>query len=137
MTTVPLLLSLFLHPVFPAVPDLPKPSPAKTVSIQPAPALEDVQAFRNRQSVTLKWRVSENEEASRFDVEKSADGITFRPAALVFGTDKENTEEYSFTDKPGKGRVYYRIILVAKDRTTLVGPVVSPAGTDRENHSNE
>src|SRR6187397_1116831 len=46
----------------------------------------------NKKKVLLSWTVSENEETDRFEIEKSADGKTFKTAGLIFGTDKSGLD---------------------------------------------
>ncbi|MBK8300124.1 MAG: hypothetical protein IPK90_06660 [Chitinophagaceae bacterium] len=45
-------------------------------------------------------------------------------AALVFGTDKSDTDKYQFYEKAGSQRVLYRIKLINKDRKTEYSTVV-------------
>ena len=53
----------------------------------------------NNNKVFLNWKVEENEAVYMFEVEKSLDGKNFSTAAIVFGTDKSETEEYQFFEK--------------------------------------
>lgn len=74
--------------------------------------------------VILNWVVGENETADQFEVEKSTDGKNFIMAALVFGTDKNNSANYQFYEKAGNQKVSYRIKLINKNRKTEYSPVV-------------
>ena len=65
--------------------------------------------------VLLEWMVGSNEMADRFLVEKSSDGKVYSEVALVFGTDKRQTDMYPFYEKAGKQKIYYRIKLISKD----------------------
>ena len=59
--------------------------------------------------------VGSNETADCFLVEKSSDGKVYSQVALVFGTDKRQTDTYPFYEKAGKQKIYYRIKLISKD----------------------
>ena len=65
--------------------------------------------------VLLEWMVGSNEMADRFLVEKSSDGKVYSQVALVFGTDKRQSDTYPFYEKAGKQKIYYRIKLISKD----------------------
>jgi len=70
----------------------------------------------NNDKVNLTWNISENETADKFEVEKSTDGRNFSMAALVFGTDKANSDQYHFYEKALTGKVLYRIKLINKNK---------------------
>ena len=72
----------------------------------------------------MNWEVGDNETADQFEVEKSTDGKNYIMAALVFGTDKSETDKYQFYEKAGSQRVLYRIKLINKDRKTEYSTVV-------------
>lgn len=64
--------------------------------------------------VVLQWEVSQNETADQFEVEKSNDGKNFSVAALVFGTDKPDTDSYMFYEKSTTKKLLYRIKIIDK-----------------------
>ena len=59
----------------------------------------------------------------------SLDGKNFSTAAIVFGTDKSETEEYQFFEKASKPKSVYRIKLINKQRQVAYSKIitVSPA----------
>lgn len=67
--------------------------------------------------VLLSWTVKANEDSDQFEVERSNDGKIFTMAALVFGTDKPDTDYYKFFEKVVSTRMYYRIKILHKDET--------------------
>ena len=71
-----------------------------------------------KERILLSWSVDANQDANRFEVEKSVDGKTFTMAALVFGTDKAGTDSYQFleTEKYSK-TYYYRIKIIGKNKS--------------------
>jgi hypothetical protein len=99
---------------------LPAPAPAATAAAR----LLEFKGRINNNKVILNWVVEENETADLFEVEKSTDGVTFKMAALVFGTDKSATGNYEFYEKAGNQRVQYRIKLVNKNKKAEYSPVV-------------
>lgn len=68
----------------------------------------------NKNKLWLEWMVKENEKADQFVIEKSVDGKNFEMAALVFGTDKPDTENYRFYEKAADKKISYRIKLITK-----------------------
>ena len=115
-------LRLAYHPVTsPAI--TPFASPATTQTTTPAKLLS-VNASVEENKVILDWTVGENETAYQFEVEKSTDGKNFITTALVFGSDKPQTDKYQFFEKAGKYKISYRIKLVNKDQKTEYSPVV-------------
>lgn len=78
----------------------------------------------DKQKVLLNWVVSENETTDQFEVEKSIDGKTFTMAALVFGTDKTDTDNYQFYEKAGNTKMLYRIKVISKNRETEYSSVI-------------
>lgn len=74
--------------------------------------------------VMLNWSVTTNQAADQFMIEKSVDGKKFVMAALVFGTDKPDADNYMFYEKQSKAKVYYRIKLVNKDQTIVYSDII-------------
>lgn len=100
----------------------PAPLPAPKAAV-PAQLLDFKGSVKNNK-VVLNWAVGENESADLFEVEKSIDGVNFKMAALVFGTDKSATAKYEFYEKAGNQKVRYRIKLVNKNKKAEYSPVV-------------
>lgn len=59
----------------------------------------------------LDWRTASENNTLGFDIERSADGISFQPIGFVAGAGHSNSEQqYHFTDKtPLPGLNYYRL----------------------------
>jgi hypothetical protein len=77
--------------------------------------------------VILQWQVSGNEAADQFEVERSLDGKNFSMAALVFGTDKSETDQYMFYEKANPKKAEYRVKLIGKDKQTIYSTVIEIA----------
>lgn len=121
-------LRIFYHPSSAAQNDIapfasPSPLPATAFSIPPAKVISIDGRFSNNKFI-LNWIVGENETADQFEVEKSTDGKNFTLAALVFGTDKSETDKYQFYEKAGNQKISYRIKLINKDRKTAYSTIV-------------
>ena len=101
----------------------PSPVPPTAFSIAPAKLISIDGRFSNNKFI-LNWEVGDNETADQFEVEKSIDGKNFTMAALVFGTDKSDTDKYQFYEKAGNQKVLYRIKLINKNRKTEYSTVV-------------
>lgn len=74
--------------------------------------------------VTLDWVIGQNQTADQFEVERSTDGVHFKTAAYVFGTDKTDTDAYQFYEKAGNGTVQYRIKIIEKNRQVFYSNVL-------------
>jgi hypothetical protein len=96
---------------------------ATTFSIVPA-SLISVNGSISNNKVILNWIVGANETADKFEVEKSTDGKTFTMAALVFGTDKTETDNYMFYEKASKQKILYRIKMINKNQHAEYSSVI-------------
>jgi hypothetical protein len=76
--------------------------------------------------VFLNWVIDNNESANQVEVESSTDGKNFTMAALVFGTDKKDTDNYYFYEKAKKGKVFYRLKIINKDSSVQYSAIVTP-----------
>ena len=101
------------------------PTPLSITTISATPAkLISINGSISNNKIILNWEVGDNETADQFEVEKSTDGKNFTMAALVFGTDKAETDKYQFYEKAVNQRVLYRIKLINKNRQTEYSAVV-------------
>ena len=83
-------------------------------------------AQKQSTGVQLKWNTASEQNNSHFDVQRSADGVTFLNVGKVNGAGNSNASlDYNFTDKtPASGTNYYRLSQVDFDgKTTLSNPV--------------
>lgn len=101
----------------------PSPLPASTTSVAPAKFMSINGSFIHNK-IILKWIIGENETAYCFEIEKSTDGKNFAMAALVFGTDKPDTDNYEFFEKAGNREYLYRIKLINKDKQAEYSSVI-------------
>lgn len=123
-----LALRLFYQPAASAPVNAPFTNPVAaevnaSVAVLPA-KLIDFKGSVKGNKVVLNWAVGENDTADQFIVEKSTDGKNYSIAALVFGTDKPETDNYEFYEKAGNQKVSYRIKLVNKNKKTEYSEVV-------------
>jgi hypothetical protein len=88
--------------------------------------LEQFTAQKSGDLNLLKWTVASNQTGDRFEIEKSADGIHFTTAAVMFASQKMNSETYSFKDMDNTaGTVYYRLAMINKDQSLTYSSIVS------------
>jgi hypothetical protein len=78
----------------------------------------------------LQWIVSDNEDVAQFEIEKSNDGKNFTMAALVFGTDKTETDNYMFYEKATRKKMIYRVKIINKDQTVDYSTAILIASKD-------
>ena len=76
--------------------------------------------------VLLNWTTDKNQEADKFEVERSLDGKNFVMASLVFGTDQPDKVKYLFYEKNRKVKVFYRLKIIQKDLSVDYSAIVSP-----------
>ena len=76
--------------------------------------------------IILTWTIDNNQLANQVEVESSTDGKNFTLAALVFGTDKKDTDNYYFYEKAKKGKVFYRLKIINKDTSVQYSPIATP-----------
>ena len=100
------------------------PSLVSLSTPQPSVKLINFKGSINKNKIWLQWMVEENEDADQFIVEKSIDGKNFAMAALVFGTDKSETENYQFYEKANNKKVSYRIKLITKKQEAEYSSVI-------------
>jgi hypothetical protein len=99
------------------------PLPPSNITIIPAKVVS-LNGNISNDKVILKWIVTENEQAAHFEVEKSKDGKNFTMAALVFGTDKTETDNYQFYEKAANKKMAYRIKIINKNQTIEYSPII-------------
>ena len=76
--------------------------------------------------VLLNWTTDKNQEADKFEVERSFDGKNFAMTALVFGTDEPHKVKYQFYEKNKNVKVFYRIKIIQKDLSVEYSAIISP-----------
>jgi hypothetical protein len=88
--------------------------------------LEQFTAQKSGDLNLLKWTISSNDKADRFEIQKSVDGIHFSAAAVVFASQQVYSETYSFKDMDNTdGTVYYRLAMVNKDQSLTYSSIIS------------
>lgn len=101
-----------------------------TVSSASAPtstaAISQLNCSIKNDRVLLNWVIDNNQLANQVEIESSTDGKTFTMAALVFGTDKKDTDNYYFYEKAKKGKIFYRLKIINKDSSVQYSAIVTP-----------
>jgi hypothetical protein len=70
----------------------------------------EFKAYRQEHSVALTWRIVTEENAWKYEVEKSADARVFQKIGEVMATGGNGIIDYGFTDgSPFQGINYYRL----------------------------
>ena len=92
------------------------------------PRIVSFNSIINKKKVSLNWIVTENQQFSQFEVERSTNGKEFVLAALVFSTDSEGMENYYFIEKLKTAKTYYRVKTIAKDGSVNYSKIII-AGT--------
>ena len=82
------------------------------------------QGNRTNNKVSMQWVITENEIAQQFGVERSVDGKNFSIVALVFGTDKAQTETYRFYEKSIFQKASYRIKCIDKNQNITYSEIL-------------
>jgi hypothetical protein len=77
------------------------------------------EGISNNNKILLNWMIGVNEYADKFEVERSTDGKNYVMVALVFGTDKNDTDHYMFYEKASEKKAMYRLKIFDKSKGVL------------------
>src|SRR5688572_13809941 len=67
--------------------------------------------------VILQWKVEDNETFNQFEVQRSSNGKDFTTIALVFASEKTDTEDYMYFETvQSKEKIMYRLKMVDKQK---------------------
>jgi hypothetical protein len=99
------------------------PSVSNTSSNNKSLKVSNFNGRISKNKVLLNWAVGENQDADQFEVQKSTNGKTFVMAALVFGTDNADANDYQFYEKANKVKTYYRVKAIRKNGAVSYSPV--------------
>lgn len=81
-------------------------------------------------NVVVTWKTAQEQNSSRFDIQKSMDGLSWVTMSSVPATGNAAGADYSYTDQYAVPNNYYRIAAVDKDgRTTITSVLRSSCGT--------
>ena len=98
-----------------------------SVSASPSIAVDNqLNCSIKNDRVLLNWVIDNNQSANQVEVESSTDGKNFTMAALVFGTDKKDTDDYYFYEIVKKGKIFYRLKIINKDSSVQYSAIVTP-----------
>ncbi len=100
------------------------PTYTSTSTIKKLPSVINFNGNITNNRVLLQWQVNENEAADQFEIEKSTDGKNFFLAALVFGTDKPETDNYWFYEKAKQTKFYYRVKMITKSKKSSYSSII-------------
>lgn len=101
------------------------PVTASTVSSSTA-VVNQLNCSVKNNRVLLNWVIDNNQSTNQIEVESSTDGKNFTMAALVFGTDKKDSDNYYFYEKAKKGKIFYRLKIIEKDSNVQYSAIVTP-----------
>ncbi len=74
----------------------------------------------------LNWKTAEEHNFSHFELQRSADGLTFDKLAAITGLGNALGGKYSYTDeRPFEGKNLYRLRMVDKDGKGTLSDVVT------------
>jgi hypothetical protein len=95
-------------------------------SINPVASVSKIKCTISNGRVLLHWNIVNNQEADQFEIESSTDGKNFHMAALVFGTEKQDTDDYFFYEKVTKKKTFYRLKIINKDKSFHYSDIITP-----------
>lgn len=82
----------------------------------PTPTVTEWKIVVQDNHLRFEWKIDNNLSVDLIEVEKSTDGKNFSMAALVFGTDTESNNQYTFPGKKPGLKTWYRLKVITKDR---------------------
>ena len=90
----------------------------------------DFNGFVEGNSAKIVWKVSDNEKGNVFEVEKSLDGIMFKTAGVVLGSNKPGMEEYEFKGvEQREESAFYRLKIINRDESSAHSKVIELKNT--------
>jgi len=122
VSTITLTLPNSLSAQINATPATASASPVSSL----IPLVSQLNCSIKNDRVLLSWVIDNNQSASQVEVESSTDGKNFAMAALVFGTDKKDADNYYFYEKAKKGKIFYRLKIINKDSSVQYSAIISP-----------
>lgn len=88
--------------------------------------LTSFEATLDAQGVVLKWSTENEDQFSRFEIEKSIDLDSWKMIGEVDGSGKPFPTEYSFLDPAVEpGTVYYRLRMIDIDQSIMYSEIVA------------
>ena len=85
--------------------------------------LKSFQGSSANDKVVLQWTVAGNEECDLFEVERSEDGKSFQTIGIVFGSQKQGDESYSYKDGIQTSAIY-RLKAVGKNKAFIYSQIL-------------
>lgn len=95
-------------------------------AINPAASVSKIKCTISNGRMLLHWNIVNNEQADQFEIESGADGKNFQMIALVFGTEKPDTDDYFFYEKAKPKKTFYRLKIINKDKSFHYSEVITP-----------
>ena len=91
-------------------------------------SLTGIQAFRhNTNDVTVKWQMNNVQEGTRFNIQRSTNGVDYTTLNNITETEYKTTNAYNYLDDhvpAGSQPLYYRILGALPSGKTFLSPVV-------------
>ncbi len=85
------------------------------------PKVFDIQHFKTESSITITWKADAETKDIYYTVETSADGVSYKTAAIVMGGFAEQKNfTYLFRIKQSQQQKYFRIMQVHSDGTSRI-----------------
>ncbi len=87
----------------------------------------DISGYISNEDIMVAWKIADELNINRFEIERSVDGISFTTAASSPGKGKSTTAvSYSWTDiNPAPGNYYYRIKSISNNGVIAYSSVVN------------
>jgi len=96
-------------------------------STEPATAaINNLKCSMQKDRVSLEWLINNNGLVNQIEVESSRDGSNYSMVALIFSTEKNDSDTYYFYEKAKTARIFYRLKIIHKDQTIRYSAIVSP-----------
>lgn len=94
-------------------------------NVQPI-SLVSFEAIKSKKNIELKWKTTNAEQFSHFEVEKSASAQSFKNIGKVLGlSNSKETQVHSFKDELVLGMNYYRLKMVDLDGKFEYSKIIS------------
>jgi len=82
------------------------------------------QGSMNGSNIRLEWNIASNEQAYKFDIEKSLDGKNFETTKMITPSNKNDNETYTYAEENEAAKSYYRLRITDKSSVVTYSKVL-------------
>lgn len=95
-------------------------------------SLSNFQLKRNQANILLSWQNKQEINSAAYELQKSIDGVEFKPIATVKSNNQINGSNYTYTDRAVTSNInYYRLKMIDKDGSFTYSKILKDVVEDK------